>query len=109
MDELFGCWREAERADRVATALQHIRVVTGPEHTRHITAVMTQVDGASRLLRDLYDLFPIYRAWVPAVMYFLVVILPCIQRTMMDMMTYIDNGNLSPRAKWSLNVRKDEP
>jgi hypothetical protein len=102
MEECFGCWQEARRADKVAAILLALRTALDPEYYENISAVLKEVESASRLLRDLYDLFPIYRTRVPVVLYYLNVILPTFQKTMRDMLIYIDNGDLSARTQWTL-------
>ena len=105
MDELFGCWREAQRCDKVATQLWGIRDLNH-DFWDHITAVLKEVESASRLLRDLHDLFPIYRSRVPVVLYYLTVILPCLCKTLRDMMIYIDNESLPSRTQWTLMIER---
>ncbi|TAQ88521.1 hypothetical protein B7494_g3173 [Chlorociboria aeruginascens] len=102
MEELFGCWREAERCRRVATELVRIRNALNLESFEDISAVLNEIESASRLLRDLHDLFPIYRSRVHFVIYYLSVILPCLCKTLRDMLIYVDNSALVPRAQWSL-------
>ena len=103
MDELQGCWLEAARCDRVAIILLRLRNDLTLVFHEHITALLREVESTSRLLRDLYDLlFSIYRNRVGIVIYYLNVILPCLSRTLRDMMIYIDNGQLSFTAQWTL-------
>lgn len=104
MDELFGCWQEARRADRVATELLRIRATTDLEYYDRITALLREVETTSRLLRDLHDLFPIYRDRVSIILYYLTIILPCLQKTLRDMMIYIDHGALPPYRQWELMI-----
>lgn len=106
MEELFGCWQEARRADKVADKLLAIRTALNPEYYENISAVLKEVESASRLLRDLYDLFPIYRNRVPIVLYYLTVILPTLCKTMRDMMIYIDNDDLPIRSRWTLMAER---
>jgi hypothetical protein len=101
MDELFGCWQEARRADKTSARLLVIRTEL-EEHYEHISAVLKEVECSSRLLRDLYDLFPIYRSRVPMVLYYLQVILPTMCKTMRDMTIYIENDELPTKAQWVL-------
>lgn len=102
MEGCFGCWQEAQRADKVAVILLDLRTALKPEYYENISAVLKEIESASRLLRDLYDLFPIYRARVPVVIYYLNIILPTFQKTMRDMLIYIDNGELPARTRWTL-------
>lgn len=106
MGELFGCWREAQRCDHVATELLRIRSITEHEFYDQITVLLTEVETTSRLLRDLYDLFPIYKSRVPIVLYYLTVILPCLCKTLRDMMIYIDNENLPAPAQWAVMLER---
>ena len=94
--------QEAKRADKVSTHLLRIRSVVDLEFYDTITAVLRNVESASRLLRDLYDLFPIYRLRVPIILYYLNVSLPSLCKTMRDMMIYLDNDNLPPARQWTL-------
>lgn len=102
MEELLGCWREAQRADKAAVQLLRIRASVELDFYDHITAVLKQVESASRLLRDLYDLFPIYRSRVPIIVYYLNIILPSFCTTIQKMMAYIDNDALPARTQWTL-------
>lgn len=102
MEELLGCWWEAQRADKVAANLQRIRNTLELEFFEHITAVLKEIESASRLLRDLYDLFPIYRSRVPMIIYYLNVILPTFSKTLQQMMIYVDNDAISARSQWTL-------
>lgn len=102
MEELLGCWREAQRADKVSVELLRIRNALGLEFYDHITAVIREIECSSRLLRDLYDLFPIYKARVPIIVYYLNVILPSLCKTLRDMVIYVDNPSLPVRSQWTL-------
>ena len=102
MEELLGCWREAERADKTAEGLTRLRAILDLEFYDQISAVLREVESTSRLLRDLYDLFPIYRSRVPIIVYYLNVILPSLQRTLKEMKLYLEHENLPARAQWSL-------
>lgn len=106
MEELLGCWREAQRADKVAAQLLRIRNAVGLEFYENITAILREVESSSRLLRDLYDLFPIYRSRVPIIIYYLNIVLPSLCKTLQEMMIYIDNAGLPPKAQWTLMVER---
>lgn len=98
----MGCWREAQRADKVAAHLVRIRNTLTTEFFEHITAVLKEIESSSRLLRDLYDLFPIYRSRVPMIVYYLNIILPSYCKTLQQMTVYVDNDGLSARSQWVL-------
>lgn len=94
MEELLGCWREAQRADKVAANLLRIRNTLVLEFFEHITAVLKEIENTSRLLRDLYDLFIIYRSRVPVVVYQLNVLLPPLCKTLQQMIVYVNNEGM---------------
>ncbi|CAL3964136.1 unnamed protein product [Diplocarpon coronariae] len=102
MEELLGCWQEAQRADKAAVQLQRIREELGPECFEHITAVIREIESCSRLLRDLYDLFPIYQSRIPIIINHLNLILPSLCKTIQGMMVYIDNDAFPARTQWTL-------
>ncbi|KAH8599064.1 hypothetical protein B0O99DRAFT_34371 [Bisporella sp. PMI_857] len=102
MEELSGCWREALRCDRVSLILLRMRNDLTLQFHDHIAALLREIESTSRLLRDLHDIFPIYKSRVPIILYYLTVILPCLCRTLRDMMIYIDNEQLPYTAQWVL-------
>lgn len=101
-EQLLGCWQEARRADKVAAELIRIKETLGLEFYDNITRVLREVESISRLLRDLYDLVPIYRSRVPTIIYYLDVVLPTLYKTLKDMLVYIANHDLSSRMQWIL-------
>ena len=98
--ECHGCWQEARRCDRVATELLRIRNST--DLWTPVTFLLREVETTSRLLRDLHDLFPIYRSRISIVVYYLTVILPCLQKTLRDIMIYIDHEAIPAPTQWEL-------
>lgn len=100
MEELLGCWREAQRADTVAAHLVRIRNTLEPEFSEQIAAVFKEIESSSGLFRDLYDLFPVYRSRVPIIVYYLNVILPSYCNTLQLMTTFINNDAISIRSQW---------
>ncbi|CZS90351.1 uncharacterized protein RCO7_08575 [Rhynchosporium graminicola] len=106
MEVLLGAWREALRADRAGVELVRIRAELQHDFYDHITAVLRGIESTSRLLRDLYDLFPIYRSRVPMIVYYLDITLPSIEKTIKLMMAYIDNEAFPARTQWTLMVER---
>jgi hypothetical protein len=98
----LGCWQEAERCDRVATQLLRIRGEITSESFEEITQLVVEVEATSRILRDIYDLFRLYRARTPIVTYYLTLVLGCLQKTLRDMMIYISNDELLSGRQWVL-------
>jgi hypothetical protein len=98
--EVLGCWQEAQNCDHVAIELLRIRGLTDGRFYEPITALVREVESTSRLLRDLHDLFGIYRTRVHLVVNYLTVILPCLQRTLLDMMSYIGYESFPAYRNW---------
>jgi hypothetical protein len=101
--EETGCWQEARRCDGVALKLLLIRREL-PEDDRFadITQLVDLVEATSRLLRDLHDLFCLYRERIRVVVYYLALVLPCLQKTLTDMLIYIGHPELPPARQWAL-------
>lgn len=107
MEELYGCWQEARRCDKVATRLLLLRSKNEvDDYYDDITILLREVESSSRLLRDLYDLFAIYRSRIPYIHYYLTIILPSMSKTMRDMLVFIDNEQLPTRLQWTLMGEK---
>ena len=107
--EWYGCWLEARRCDRAATELLRIRNTTELAFWNPVTILLKEVETTSVLLRDLHDLFFIYRGRISIVLYYLTVILPCLQKTLRDMMIYIDHEAVPALTRWKLlNRRLDD-
>lgn len=100
--EEFGCWQEAERCDRAATQLLRIRRELTVESFEEITQLVVEVEATSRILRDIYDLFRLYRARTVIVIYYLTLVLGCLQKTLRDMTIYISNDELLSGRQWVL-------
>lgn len=97
---LDGCCLEAERADRVGFSLQGLRNAL-PEHLHpHLTAVIDQLQHTSQLLRDLADKSQVHLSQVPVMIDYLNVILPCLCRTLRDIMGYYEDKFLSKEHRW---------
>ncbi|TRX98924.1 hypothetical protein FHL15_000266 [Xylaria flabelliformis] len=97
---LDGCCVEAERADRVGFCLQGLRNAL-PEHLHpHLTAVIDQLQVTSQLLRDLADKSQVHLSQVPVMIDYLNVILPCLCRTLRDIMGYYEDKFLSKEHRW---------
>ncbi|KAI3332289.1 hypothetical protein HD806DRAFT_530046 [Xylariaceae sp. AK1471] len=97
---LNGCCIEAERADQVAFCLQGLRN-TLPEHLHsHLTAVIDQLQITSGLLRDLADKSQVHLSQVPVMIDYLNVILPCLCRTLRDIMGYYDDKSMNKEHRW---------
>lgn len=106
MEELLGCWYEAQRADKVAAHLIRIRAVLDLEYYEPISALAGEVESSSRLLRDLYDLFPIYKSRVGVIVYYLNLLLAPISVTLREMLVFLENDGLTFQKQWTLMLEK---
>lgn len=89
MAELVVCWLEANRADDIAAALYRIQQEVDVLLVNDVADVITEIRLSSRILRDLYDLFPIYNERVEFLLDHLSTILPCFRRTLQDILNHI--------------------
>jgi hypothetical protein len=105
---LYFFWREAQRVDKIAASLASLRATLDIELTDHIMAVFREVESTSRLLRDIYDLFPVYRSRVPIILYYLNVLLPSLSTSLKDIAFYLELNNIySFLAYFSLDASSD--
>jgi hypothetical protein len=91
MAELLACWREAERAFDIAAALHQIKNEVDILLVNEVAEVTRQIWLASKLLRDLFDLFPFYSERGHFLLDYLNIILPCLRRTLQDIRYHIGN------------------
>lgn len=108
MAELLGCWREAQRADKVCDRLLLIQDIVGHDFDGQITAIRRGIGECRTLLRDLFDLFPIYQDRVSRISYYLTVVLPSFRKTLQDMTEYLEIANLPSAAKFTWMVNQLE-
>lgn len=100
--EEFGCWHEAQRCDLIAVHLLRLRDELRLDFEDSVTPLVRAVDQTSRLLRDIHDLFSIYRTRASLVRHDLTVILPCLSKTLRDMNTYVGSELLPAGRQWIL-------
>lgn len=73
-----------------------------------IQDLLREVESTSRLLRDLHDFFPVYRSRLPIVVYYLTVVLPCLCKTLREMLPFLE-ADLPVTTQWVLmNERMSE-
>jgi hypothetical protein len=89
MAEPLACWWEAERAYDIAAALYRIKSEVDTLLVNEVAEITKQIWLASKLLRDLYDLFPFYSERGHYLSAYLSVILPCLRRTLQDIRYHI--------------------
>ena len=97
---LDGCCHEAERADRVGACLRQLRTALPDKFHPHLTAVIDQLQVTSQLPRDLADKSQVYLSQVPVMIDYLNVILPCLCRTLRDIMSYYEDSSMDKEHRW---------
>jgi hypothetical protein len=97
---LQGCCLEAERAERTALSLDGLRSVLPESFHGHMILVSEEIKNASIMLRDLADRSQVHIARVPVVLDYLNVVLPCLCKSLRDIMTYIEDKTLSRQTRW---------
>ncbi len=100
MAELLLCWRVAEKADKIAAALYRIRSEVDVAYVQELAIVTRQVHLTSRLLRDIFDLSPIYLERVRFVQEYLSIIFPCLRRTLEDIWYRLGDPDHSLQRVW---------
>lgn len=97
---LEGCCHEAERAERVALALQNLRQGIPQEMHPHLDGLINQIFSTSYNLRDIADQSQVHMARVSEAADSLNVLLPCLMRTLQDIEVYYSNQAESRANRW---------
>ncbi|EEY20063.1 conserved hypothetical protein [Verticillium alfalfae VaMs.102] len=107
---LQGCCIEAERADIVAIRLDGLRLALPENFHPHMMAVIEEIRGCARILRDLADRGHVHIFRVPMTLNYLNLVLPCLSRTLRDMTMYYEDKTVRKEIRWRrmYNKMKDE-
>lgn len=107
---LRGCCIEADRAEIVSYSIEGLRNALPDQFHPHMTAVIEEVRSSSRILRDLADRSQVYFNRVPIMLNYLNIVLPCLSRTLRDIITYYEDKTVSKEIRWRrmYNKMKDE-
>ncbi|KAK0737718.1 hypothetical protein B0T21DRAFT_286197 [Apiosordaria backusii] len=97
---LRGCCREADRCEIVAIGLDQLRLALPESFHGHLIALAGEIRSSSRLLRDLADRSQVHFARVPIVANYLNVVLPCLSRTLKDIIGYYEEKTISREMRW---------
>ncbi|KAL7627895.1 hypothetical protein AAE478_002090 [Parahypoxylon ruwenzoriense] len=103
---LNGCCHEADRADIVAFNLQGLRDALPETFHPHLNGIIAEISNTSRSLRDLAEQAQIHIAQLPAVFDYLNVILPCLCRSLRDIMTYYADKSMNKEHRWRTMYHK---
>lgn len=98
------CWRAAERADDMAAALARFRPDVDREFAEDISELVRRMTSCSRVLKDLYDLAPVYRENLPPILEYLGIILPPFQRSLQAIRRHLSEVGLLPVQRIWLRI-----
>ncbi|KAH9886851.1 hypothetical protein F4778DRAFT_786568 [Xylariomycetidae sp. FL2044] len=97
---LSGCCLEAERAARVSAGLQGLRNALPDNYHPHLDGLISEVSKTSCLLRDLADKSQVHMSSVSLVLGHLNVILPCLARTLEDIVAHYEDKKRTKENRW---------
>ncbi|OTB15944.1 hypothetical protein K445DRAFT_104698 [Daldinia sp. EC12] len=103
---LNGCFHEADRADMVGLNLQGLRNCLSEQFHAHLSGVIEEIFNTSRLLRDLAEQAQIHVSQLPAVFDYLNVILPCLCKTLRDIMSFYEDKSMNKEHRWRTMYHK---
>ncbi|KAI8962230.1 hypothetical protein F5Y11DRAFT_357102 [Daldinia sp. FL1419] len=103
---LNGCFLEADRADMVGIKLQGLRNCLSEQFHPHMSGIIEEIFNTSRLLRDLAEQAQIHVSQLPAVFDYLNVILPCLCRTLRDIMAFYEDKSMDKEHRWRTMYHK---
>ncbi|KAI1816472.1 hypothetical protein GGS20DRAFT_583444 [Poronia punctata] len=95
-----GCCIEAERADTVRFHLEGLRIAIPEPLHPHLAAIIEHLRITSQHLRDIADKSQVHLAQVPAMIDYLNIILPCLSRTLRDIMSYYEDKSMTKAYRW---------
>ncbi|VUC19871.1 unnamed protein product [Clonostachys rosea] len=94
-----GCCLEADRADTIVFHLEKLRSgVTG--NTQHLTATIEEIRANGGHLRELVDFAQVHRDRVPTLLNFLNILLPCLSRSLRDILFYCVDRSATKKNRW---------
>ncbi|KAI1073914.1 hypothetical protein F5B20DRAFT_596827 [Whalleya microplaca] len=99
---LNGCWLEADRAEQVSISLQGLRNCLAEPLHPHLNGLIDEIHITSRLLRDLADQSQVYISRLPTVFDYLNVILPCLSKTLRDIVEYVEDNKRTKESRWRM-------
>ncbi|KAK1570293.1 uncharacterized protein LY79DRAFT_45895 [Colletotrichum navitas] len=97
---LQGCCLEAERADIVSVSLEGLRMALPESYGGPINALVAGMRKCAQLLRNLADLSQMHFNRVSILLNYLQIILPCLSRTLRDIIEYYEDRTVSKDIRW---------
>ncbi|PNP42571.1 hypothetical protein TGAMA5MH_05312 [Trichoderma gamsii] len=97
---LKGCCLEAERSDSVWLRLEGLFQALPEANRRQLRSLIDEIRTTSLILRELADLSQVHQDRVPLVLDPLNTILPCLSRSLRDIVTHYENRKLTKVNRW---------
>jgi ankyrin repeat protein len=101
-----GCSREAERADLVAQGLDRLRSGLPEGMQAVVTALADEIRETSRLLRVIVDISQMHIHRLPIAVQYLTTLLPCLCRSLRDIVSHYEDQTLSREVRWQTMYNK---
>ncbi|KAM0462339.1 hypothetical protein ACHAPV_003813 [Trichoderma viride] len=97
---LKGCCLEAERSDSVWLRLEGLFQALPEANRRQLRSLIDEIRTTSLILRELADLSQVHQDRVPLVLDPLNTILPCLSRSLRDIVTHYEDRKLTKVNRW---------
>lgn len=97
---LKGCCLEAERSDSVWLRLEGLFQALPEANRRQLRSLIDEIRTTSLILRELADLSQVHQDRVPLVLDPLNTVLPCLSRSLRDIITHYENRKLTKVNRW---------
>jgi hypothetical protein len=97
---LLECCRQAEEANLVARSLDQLRIAIAETFHGHLIALAEEIRSTCRLLTDLATQSQLHISRVTILIDHLMVILPCLAKSLRDIMSYYNDKTLTKELRW---------
>ena len=97
---LLECCRQAEEANIVARSLDQLRIAIAETFHGHLIALAEEIRTTCRLLTDLTARSQLHISRVTILVDHLTVILPCLAKSLRDIMSYYNDKTLTKELRW---------
>ncbi|KAL6897542.1 hypothetical protein GGI43DRAFT_96601 [Trichoderma evansii] len=97
---LQGCCLEAERSDRIWPQLEGLFNALPEANRQQLRPLIDEIRSTGLLLREVADLSQVHQDRVPLVLDPLNTVLPCLSRSLRDVVTHYENRKLTKENRW---------
>ncbi len=105
---LRGCYIEAQRAAIVAVKLEGLRNALPESLHPHLNGLIFEIRCTVKHLHDIADKSQVHiaYAYVPQIVHYLNIILPCLSKTLRDITSYYEDTSHKKETRWRLMYHK---